>query len=172
MCSTTIINNKTLFSQQLEVSRQSGDICAFLNIDLAKFMFDRPDEQEIELAERFVAFERAGFHLSSNFLLEFLFPSILQQFAVARCAYELRLPIIVGIFYLKFFFSWFYMVLPVDFTCFQHNPLHCLYMVTLADSVSITPKIIVPSYVAVLAILFNISLLIVTASKMCVPIFF
>jgi hypothetical protein len=81
-----IINN---YSVELEQYRQSGDICAFLELN-GGFLLGFDHNIHDILPAKFAALETAGFHLSSssNSILEMLIPSMIRQFTVARCLYD------------------------------------------------------------------------------------
>jgi hypothetical protein len=136
----------------LEQYRQSGDICEYLNVNIFTFT-------AYELPARFTVFEAAGFHWSNNTIMELLFPTIIRQFIVARCSYEFYLSVMNV--------SNFLVNLSNIRTCFQKNSFHEEELNQLIPLGQYVVGHYVPAFLALLGILFNFSLLIVTARKMC-----
>ena len=75
-------SNNTFSSSSVDIFRQNGDICAYLNISFHT-KFDKDN-----LTAKFSALDAAGLNVSTSFLWEYLFPTIVHQTVVAKCAYD------------------------------------------------------------------------------------
>jgi hypothetical protein len=140
------------YSAELERYRQSGDICEYLNVNIFT-------PTVYELPAKFAVFEAAGFHWSNNTIMELVFPTIIRQFIVARCSYE---------YYLSYMnVSNFLVKLSNTRTCFQNETVQEYGPNALIPLGQYVVTHYVPAFLAILGILFNVSLLIVTTRKMC-----
>ena len=65
----------------MDVYRQNGNICAYLNIKtITKFDAEN-------LSAKFTALDTANLGYGFNPIMEFLFPSLMRQILVANCSF-------------------------------------------------------------------------------------